>query len=106
MKVVNSRIGRLVVFIVVILGLSCCFGEEWDDLSVLQVNAERPHANMMIYPDKAGIRSDIRSAIMAITTNNSINVKPLRCSLACILSSLIFYDAYNLVTVPLFLLNF
>ncbi|MHC4213215.1 MAG: beta-galactosidase, LacZ type [Planctomycetota bacterium] len=54
MKVLNSRIGWLVCFFVVMWGLSCCFGEEWDDPGVLQVNTELPHASMMIYPDKAG----------------------------------------------------
>ena len=38
-------------------GLTCGFcvavfsgGEEWDDLSVLQVNTEKPHATMATYP--------------------------------------------------------
>jgi hypothetical protein len=41
------------VAVVVVWVFSCGFGQEWDDVGVLQVNAEQPRASMMIYPDKA-----------------------------------------------------
>ena len=46
---------RIVVAVVVVVAclFSCCFGQQWDDPSILQVNTERPRASMMIYPDKA-----------------------------------------------------
>ena len=47
-------------------GVLCSFcmaafagGEEWDNLSVLQVNTEKPHATMMTYPTtKAAVADD------------------------------------------------
>ncbi len=36
--------------------------EEWDDLAVLHVNTEKPHATMMTYPDAASARKGDRAA--------------------------------------------
>ena len=37
------------VFLVLFAGVA--WGAEWNDLSVLQINREEPHATMMVYPD-------------------------------------------------------
>ena len=42
--------GSIVVGVLVLSQLSA---EEWDDLKVIQVNAQQPHATMMSYPDRA-----------------------------------------------------
>lgn len=40
----------LIIFLSITL--SCCLGaEEWDDLNVLQLNTEQPHASMMPFPE-------------------------------------------------------
>jgi beta-galactosidase len=53
MKIVRHKIGVLAAFVGLMWGSSWCQAEEWDDPEVLQVNAERARASMMIYRDKA-----------------------------------------------------
>jgi len=53
MNVMRNRIVITAVFVLVMWGFQWCSGQEWDDPKVLQVNAERARASMMIYPDKA-----------------------------------------------------
>jgi beta-galactosidase len=51
-SVMKNKTGAVAVFVLSIWGLACGAGEEWDDPAILQVNAERAHASMMIYSDK------------------------------------------------------
>jgi len=45
------RIPSMVVLLAALSALQLVHAEEWDDLSVLQVNIEKPHATMMTFPD-------------------------------------------------------
>ena len=48
-----SRTGLMMLFAGIIFGSnSVSNAQEWDDLTVLQVNTEKPHASMMVYSDK------------------------------------------------------
>lgn len=50
---------RLLLMVLCVVAASCV-AEEWDDLSVVQVNTEKPHATMMTYPTVSLAMKDLR----------------------------------------------
>ncbi|MCK5172642.1 MAG: hypothetical protein KAR47_04575, partial [Planctomycetes bacterium] len=48
-----SRTSLMILFAVVFFAVNgVSIAQEWDDLSVLQVNTEKPHVSMMVYSDR------------------------------------------------------
>ncbi len=48
------------ICLLVVGGMAFAGSENWDDLSVIQVNTEQPHTTMMTYPTVKGAMADVR----------------------------------------------
>ena len=42
---------KKIVFLVFIFYVGICFSNEWNDLSVIEINREKPRSTMMVYSD-------------------------------------------------------